>query len=235
MQKTMTSIDKSQQDRIQTTFRDAFQSHQAGELDVANALYGQILALDPHHFDALHLSGLIAVQMGDPQLGLDLMQRALEKNPNDAAAHKNYGIALHNLDRFDEALKSYALALEINPQDFEALYNAGNAYLCQSRFEEAVNAYETAIKFAPNHINAHLNLGTALHELGYYQLAIASYDLAIALEPGFAQAFFNRGLAFEGLNEPNSALIDFERALIFDASHQDAQIHLTALQHKMGL
>ena len=52
------------EEKISSLFEAAFRMHQAGQLADANRLYTEILDLNPNHFDALHLSGLIAAQAG---------------------------------------------------------------------------------------------------------------------------------------------------------------------------
>ena len=43
-------------------FKQGLALHQQGQLEQAKQIYEQVLAKHPSHFDALHLSGLIAAQ-----------------------------------------------------------------------------------------------------------------------------------------------------------------------------
>src|SRR5215212_3614011 len=51
--------------------------HQAGRLAEAEVQYRQALALVPNHPEALHLLGLLAHQVGRPELALTLIEQAL--------------------------------------------------------------------------------------------------------------------------------------------------------------
>ena len=52
----------------------------------AKAHYEAILALNPRHFDALHLLGIVAAQTQNPQEAERLISRALQVNPYAAIA-----------------------------------------------------------------------------------------------------------------------------------------------------
>ena len=49
-----------------TTLQQALALHQKGQLAQAQTLYDRVLQLQPDNFDALHLSGLIALQSQNP-------------------------------------------------------------------------------------------------------------------------------------------------------------------------
>ena len=52
---------------------------QRGELDVAEQALQQILALDPHMPQALHLLGVVACRRGDQAKGKALIEQAFER------------------------------------------------------------------------------------------------------------------------------------------------------------
>ena len=58
-----------QQPDVATLFKQGLALHQQGKLAQAKAIYEQVLAKNPQHFDALHLLGVIAAQklIGPPQ------------------------------------------------------------------------------------------------------------------------------------------------------------------------
>lgn len=52
---------------MQTTLEQAFNYHQQGNLQKAQALYQAIIKTEPNHFYALHLLGMLARQQGDSE------------------------------------------------------------------------------------------------------------------------------------------------------------------------
>ena len=69
----------------------------------------------------------------------DLLGRAVAANPANVAAHSNYGNALRELKRLDEALDSYDRALKIKPDYAEAHYNRGVTLQELGRLDEALD------------------------------------------------------------------------------------------------
>src|SRR5262249_53572662 len=96
---------------LASAFSQALALHQAGRLAEAEKIYGQILKVQPNHFDSLHLVGVIYAQRGNPVESVRQIDLALKINPKAAHAHNNRGNVLRELKRLDEALASYDRAL----------------------------------------------------------------------------------------------------------------------------
>ena len=64
----------------------------------------------------LHLLGVIRHQQGDHEAAIELIGRAIALDPQNAVYRNNYGLPLHALGRFAEALDSFRRALEIHPE-----------------------------------------------------------------------------------------------------------------------
>ena len=86
---------------------DAIRFHQRGQLPDAERIYRQILDLDPHHADSLHLLGVLAHQVGRDDVAVVLIGRAIAADNRPAAYHSSLGTALQALGRMDEAAASY--------------------------------------------------------------------------------------------------------------------------------
>src|SRR5215471_9079880 len=93
--------------RLAGFFSSGLVHHQAGRLAQAETLYRETLALKPDHADALHLLGVIASQVGQHDVAIDLIERAIAHDPKSPVYHSNLGLALAGRQRFAEAIKSY--------------------------------------------------------------------------------------------------------------------------------
>lgn len=81
----------------------------AGRLDLAEALYREILQADSRHAAANHCLGMLNVQMQRPAQGLPHLLTALEVNPESADYWLGYLEALLLDDRVTEAREAFAL------------------------------------------------------------------------------------------------------------------------------
>ena len=196
--------------------------HQRGQLAQARALYEEILKAKPDHFDALHLSGVIAAQLRDPARAAALMARAIKVKPREAAPHCNRGIALHQLQQLEAALASFDRAIALKPDYAAAFCNRGNVLKDLRRLPAALASYERAIAIQPNMPEAHSNRGNVQSELKQWEAALASYDRAIAFRAGFAEAHFNRGNALKALHRFEESLESYDAAIAVTAGHAEA-------------
>ena len=192
----------------------------------AEKIYGQILKVQPNHFDSLHLVGVIYAQRGNHVESVRQIDLALKINPKAAYAHHNRGLALQELKRLDDALASYDKAIALKPDYAEAFNNRGLALRELKRLDQALASYDKAIALKPDSAEAFSNRGVALRELRRLDEALASYDKAIALKPDYAEAFNYRGNALQALNRLDDALASYDKAIALKPDYAEAQFAL---------
>jgi protein O-GlcNAc transferase len=219
---------------VQEAFAAALRHHQAGRLSEAEQLYRQILLADPHHADALHFLGVLALQAGRNESAVDLIDKALAQNGRVPAFHNNLGNALKALGRFEEAVISYQRALTLKPDLFTAYYNIGLARQAQGNLAEAASAYERAVALKPDYAEAHSNLGNTLQAQGNLAAAVVSYGRALSLRPNYAEAHSNLGNVQKAQGKAAEAVASFERALALKADLAEAHLNLGIVYLERG-
>jgi len=202
--------------------QNAIALHQKGQLGQAEAIYIQLLGIDPTNADALHLLGVIAHQTGNHKSAIDMIGNAIEINPNVASYYCNRGNALKELKQFDAAVASYDKAIALKPDFAEAYFNRGVALNELKQFEAAVASCDKAIALKPDFAEAYSNRGNALKELKQFDAAVASYDKAIALKPDFAKAYSNRGVALKELKQFEAAVASYDKAIALKPDYDEA-------------
>ena len=106
-------------------FALALEHHRAGRLADAERGYRAILQRAPHHADSLNLLGVIALQTGNLESALALLQRAVALRPDAAVCRNNLGMVLERHGRDDEAARCYEAAIELDAAYAEAHNNLG--------------------------------------------------------------------------------------------------------------
>ena len=203
-------------------FQSALTQHQAGNLAEAQRLYDVILGVEPRHFDALHMRGVLEAQRGRLDEAHRLLSQALAINPRSAEALSNHANVLNALHRFAEALASCDQALTIKPDSAELLNNRGAALATLTRYEEALASYDQALAIKPDLVDALYNRGTALAATARYDEALGSFDRALAIRPRYPEALYSRGLALRNLERYEDALASFDQVLAVKPVHLDA-------------
>ena len=200
--------------------------HQSGQVDKAGEIYGNILASNPNHPDALHFSGVIAHQSGRNEEAVNLIRKAMYINPGNAVYYNNIAAALNALDRKDEAIEAYRKAIELDPAYIEAYCNLGNALRGRPNTDEMLACYRKVVELDPNHSDVYNNLGNVLNEQGKSEEAIECYKKALEIRPDSAEAHNNLGLMLTNQNRLDEAVTHFRKALELKPDYAEAYNNL---------
>ena len=225
---------EQQTSSLQEALDLAMQHHTAGRFPDAETLYQQILQTEPNHPDALHLLGVIALQLGKNDVAVDLITKALATRDDYPEAHSNLGNAFRELGQLDEAVTSYHRALSIKPNYTEVLSNLSVALQELGKLEASVESCHKALAIKPDYAEAHYNLGNAQKELGQLDDAVASYYKTLAIKPDYAEAHYNLGTTFEGQGTLEEAIISYHKALFIKPDYAEAHNNLGNLLQELG-
>ena len=207
-------------------FAEALRHHQAGRFKEANDICQQILAGNSRDLNALHLTGLISLQVGLNDVAVNVLTLALAVDERVPQLHNSLGEALQRLGRLDEARRHYRRALTLNPGYAEAHGNLGNMLWEQRDPEGAMACYRQALALRPDYAMARHNLGVVLLDQGRLDEAIESFKRALAINPGYAEAHNNLGVALRLRGELEAAITSFRRALALNPDYFDAHHYL---------
>jgi predicted O-linked N-acetylglucosamine transferase (SPINDLY family) len=202
--------------------QNAIALHQQGQIGQAEAIYLQLLQIDSRNADVLHLLGVIAIQTGQYIGAVEMIDKAIEINPNAAIYFSNRGNVLEKLKQLEAAVASYDKAIELKPDFAEAYSNRGNALQELKQFENALASFDKAIELKPDYADAYYNRCNALQGLGRLDAAVASYDKAIELKLDFVEAYYNRGNALKTLKKLEAAVASYDKAIELKSDYTDA-------------
>lgn len=137
-----------------------------------------VLVLSPAAFaDSVSTQAQALIEQGKAGDALQLLDKHLGKNPQDAEARFMRGLALVRLDRGKDAIRVFADLTRDYPQLPEPYNNLAVLYAGQGDYEKARDALEAALATHPSYATAHENLGDI-----YAALAGAAYNRALALD-----------------------------------------------------
>ncbi len=127
-------------------------------------------------------------RLGDLDKALHHGRQATKKGENDADSFYNYGLALADDKKFEEAIEAYKQAVTLNPQYGLAYNNLGSAHENIDNLDYAFDAYKRAVEINPKHSEAQHNLGAILNQRGQNEEARECYIKAIEANPNFTYA-----------------------------------------------
>lgn len=178
----------------------------AGNLHGAHEAFTRAVQTGGDNAAILFSAGSFFYGAGLPAEAVPVLERACRLAPKLFGAWLDFGNALKDIGRFDEALSAYGRALEIEPSAAEALNNRATVLKHIGRVEEALRDWSAAITAQPEHLFAFLNRGALLSDLGRPEHALADFEQAVAIAPdnphahyGLAECLHRTGLHEEAM------------------------------------
>lgn len=219
---------------LQEALELALKYQTAGDLVQAEGIYQDILHHDPDQPIALHLLGMIALEVGKFDIALDLIGKAIAIMPDFAEAHNSLGSTFQELGKLHEAEASYRSALAIAPDHPEANFNLGIALHGLQRLDESAECFRKTISTEHNHVQAHYNLGSTLLGLGQLDEAAASFRRATEIKPDYVEAHYNLGIVRHELKEFREAAAGYSKALAINPDYAEAHFNLGITFEELG-
>lgn len=208
---------------LEEMLRLGLEDHQ---VERAEAGYLRILEIEPDHAAANHFLGIAAHQTGRGDWAVQLISKAVRKDPTVAKYHANLGLVLQALGRLDQAVACYKDALDVDPDHFEAHFNLGNALQHQGRADEAADSYRRALELRPESADAHANLGGILFQRGRLADAEGCYENALGIAPDHLEVRICLGKVLVGLGRLGDAFDCFQQVIRKNLAYPDAHIEM---------
>ena len=207
---------------ITDLFAQAVSYFQCGDSLQAEALFRQILQIEPQNVETLHLLGITVTRLGRFDIGISFLRQAIALNPKVAAYHSNLGIALEMQGQLSEAAESFREALQIDPNYINARFNLGKVLFRLGLHSGAVECYLHTLRLNPNDALAYLNLANVYSKDGRFAEAVDLIRKALELNPNNAVAHNSLGNALYKLGRHDEAIDCYIHALRLQPNDADA-------------
>jgi hypothetical protein len=147
-----------------------------------NDAAGKAIALD-ERLPESHLAMGLALSLlnWNWTAGEQELQRAIQFDPSDTAAHVAYGIQLACRGRLDAGLLEVDRALESDPASLASHFVRGWLNGLARRFDEAISQHQLVARLAPDFPLSYLGLGWACSGKGLFDEAISHFTEAASL------------------------------------------------------
>ncbi len=162
----------------------------AGDFDKARSYYGKVLVADGKNVDTLLAMGRVEIKAGNPQQGLDPLDRArhlaidLDNQEQQALILQATGIAYRLMNKPNEALRNYQDSMAMNEKLGQkrgvaaSLAEIAQVQLMLGKPDAALASYNDALKIR-REIGAKKEAGDTLIDLGNFYLDRGQPDQAL--------------------------------------------------------
>lgn len=179
---------------VEALFRAGLAAHVAGRRDAARTAYAEVLARDGTHGEALHMTGVLALQDDRHPRAHVFFERARRAGLATPELDTNRAVVLRRLGRPQAAEALLAEVMRRAPS-IEAAIGLGNVLRDLDRPAEAAAAFERGLALDPTSVKALRGLGNALRDDGRAAEAVVALERAAALAPDDAEVHLDRAHA----------------------------------------
>jgi Tfp pilus assembly protein PilF len=180
------------------------------------------------------VGALCAAQLGGRVVpAIERTGKVAEILPRDAQAQLNYGKALHESGRIQEAIERYELAILRNPRLAEAEFYLALAW-GDTDLDKAIQHHHRALELEPNNAKWEFRYARALASQGRAKEARDRFEHSLSVDP--SQPFAHKELAdiLSETGEYQAAIDHYEAALRLQPDFPEAKENLTFARSLAG-
>jgi tetratricopeptide (TPR) repeat protein len=177
---------------------------------------------------------LTRMQVRHWQNNITLFGYVLKVTENNGIAENNYGGALLNMGRFDEAEPHLINAVRINPTDTTAQTNLGKLFVKQRKLNEAVVCFNKLLARRQDSAEVHYYLAATQSMQKKYDEAIKHFAKTLELDPKYPDAHNKMGTILAAAGRFDEAIVHFNEALRTDPNQAEMYVNIGAAYNKLG-
>ena len=198
----------------------------AGKTRDAADAYREALRADPKN-PQLHYNLSIALeQLGDRAGERRELEKAIQLEPDLAAAQNQLGVLALRSNQTAEAEEDFKKAIASDPRDAEAQNNLGVLYSREGKDQDAATLYQQAIASDPKYMKAYVNLGLLLAQHGQVAQAEQQLRAGIEINPSDPGAYKALGMIQDKTGRGGEAVESFRKAVALEPGSAEAHLDL---------
>ena len=159
-----------------------------GRADELRFEHETILGEDGKNFESLYTLGKLAFEAQNFGTAVEYFDKALAVFPNEELVWFNYGYAMEQLGRPDEAMEKYLQAIRVEPIFIEAHHNVALLYMQKKEFPTAIDHLEEILRTYPDHVSTNLHLAKIYMQTGQDALARRYLQVVLTGSPDHQEA-----------------------------------------------
>lgn len=140
------------------------------------------------------------------------LNKAIEVDPNFAAAYYMRGNIKEAFEDHHGAMKDYNIAIEKNSKFADAFFVRGNVKMKLQDYYGAIDDFTAVVTINENYIEAYYNRGRAKQFLLAYEDAINDCSKIIQINPKSTDAFYMRGILRINFGDLKNGCLDLSKA-----------------------
>ncbi len=175
-------------------------------------------------------NGIAEFQKGRYQDAVFWFTKLIEKEPFNAKAYKNRGVARLSLQKYDMAIEDLNSALNLDPELEGVRSNLGVVYHYMEKYSGAIEYYNEEIKKYPENHTAFFNRALSWVKLNEYENALKDLNTVLTRNPNEYWALAYQGDLFAKLNNLEASRDSYRKAISLSSDNTYAREQLALLE-----
>lgn len=180
-------------------------------------------------------------EIGEKDKVIELLQKAIEIEPENAVAHNNLGNAYKDTGDYKKAVYSYEKAIEVAP-DYATPYH--NLALMRADIEKndeaALELLNKAIEINPYYVDAYHKIGLIYINQGKKDEALTFVNKALRIDPDRAEIYETLGYIYIQSGKKDNAIAMYRKAIEVNPNyakvyHDLSIIYLSDKQYRLAI
>lgn len=183
--------------------------------------YESAVKLQPENKDLLLKLGEMFYYVKNREKSFQYLNAAIKIDKYLPKAYYYRGLNFKEMDRFDNAVRSFQTAVEADPGYFDAYMQLGLMY-AEKKDPKSAAYYGNAINLKPEDPRAYYGRGMYYQSIDSNHLAIKDFEKIVEMDPGDFNTQYNLGYNYYLLKDYNKAITHFTLAIEAEDKYKEA-------------
>ena len=185
-------------------------------------------------FEYFRDEGVKSFEKGDPIKARELLNKALESDPNSAQVFYLIALSFDEQRDFNRVEDHLRKAIRLDPKFYLARSYLGDIYSEKGNFEAAIEQYQSSLAIFGENPAVLNNIGLAYMNVESYYLAMLNLEKAVALEPSNVDFRYNLAAVCRDFGELEKAAKGFISVIRINPSYPNVHNDLGDIYRKQG-
>lgn len=195
------------------------------DYDAAISDVNRAIAIDSANVDAYLLLSDIYSESGNLAKVRDVLEKALQKDPNHAPTHIKIAELFLYAKNHEQSLKHADLAIKSDMYNANAYFIKGFNFMEMGDTTKAISSFQTAVEQKPDFIDAYLQLGL-LYSMQDNPLALEYLNNIFEIEPNHREALYTYAMYAQTHEMFNEAIQAYTKLANAYPSFKEAHYNL---------